>query len=171
MTDNIEDLLARAEEAIDRGEYEPAMELAVEMADTLEPAMYLERAVLMRRLLQATDDRWSRWPTGHGLVLRNAVLPDEPAADDQVVIPTLLRIEDLPYHGYRFARRGSHSGWVLWAGDVEPGPAGSINARISTLVRCWPDIVPYLSLPAGWCFQLAPAHEEVWFDTDLLAKG
>ncbi|MGC0237608.1 immunity protein Imm33 domain-containing protein [Arthrobacter sp. SD76] len=27
-----------------------------------------------------------------------------------------------------------------------------------------PQKVPYVALPAGWRFVLAPGHEDVWFD-------
>lgn len=32
------------------------------------------------------------------------------------------------------------------------------------------DAVPYLGLPPGWRFLLAPGHEDVWFDETLLVE-
>ena len=31
-----------------------------------------------------------------------------------------------------------------------------------------PDAEPYLALPPGWRFLIAPRHEDVWFDPSLL---
>jgi hypothetical protein len=32
-----------------------------------------------------------------------------------------------------------------------------------------PSVLPYLALPPGWRFQIAPGHEDVWFDQELLS--
>jgi hypothetical protein len=29
-------------------------------------------------------------------------------------------------------------------------------------------ILPYLALPPGWRFLIAPGHEDLWYDADLL---
>jgi len=31
-----------------------------------------------------------------------------------------------------------------------------------------PEVQPYLALPPGWRFLIAPGHEDVWFDPALL---
>lgn len=33
--------------------------------------------------------------------------------------------------------------------------------------RC-PEVLPYLGLPPGWRFRIAPGHSDVWDDPELL---
>jgi hypothetical protein len=40
--------------------------------------------------------------------------------------------------------------------------------HVSNLAARLPEVVPYLALPPGWRFLLAPGHEEVWYDGSLL---
>lgn len=56
-------------------------------------------------------------------------------------------------------------GWYLWWGD-EIGTDSSFFQPLHVHhldTRC-PEILPYLALPPGWRVQLAPDHEDVWFD-------
>jgi hypothetical protein len=43
--------------------------------------------------------------------------------------------------------------------------------HVAHLNEILPAIIPYLGLPAGWRFQVAPGHEDVWFDRALLDGG
>ena len=37
-------------------------------------------------------------------------------------------------------------------------------------VQEWcPSALPYLALPPGWRFQIAPGYEDVWFDEEVLS--
>jgi hypothetical protein len=40
--------------------------------------------------------------------------------------------------------------------------------HVSHLDARLPEVVPYLALPPGWRFLLAPGHEDVWYDESLL---
>lgn len=40
--------------------------------------------------------------------------------------------------------------------------------HVAHLGEWCPDAMPYLALPPGWRFLLAPDHEEIWFDPSLL---
>lgn len=41
--------------------------------------------------------------------------------------------------------------------------------RVEHLTHWCPAVIPYLLLPPGYRFQIAPGHEDVWFDASLLA--
>ena len=68
----------------------------------------------------------------------------------------------LPLNAVRHAPEGGTCGWYIWWGE------GSVEDDFFQAVcvehiadRC-PEAVPYLALPPGWAFQLAPGHEDVW---------
>ncbi len=75
----------------------------------------------------------------------------------------------LPLNGLRHPQQGDANGWFIWAGEelsqehdyFAPMHAGHLG------VLC-PSVVPYLGLPPGWRFLIAPDHEDVWFDEALL---
>ena len=73
-----------------------------------------------------------------------------------------------PLNGLRH-RPSETSGWFLWAGDgwsdapdfFKPLHAGHLADR-------WPEAMPMFGLAPGWRFLLAPQHDDVWFDANLL---
>jgi hypothetical protein len=74
-----------------------------------------------------------------------------------------------PLNGLRHRREGDTSGWYIWAG----GEIGSEDdffdpVHVAHLRDVLPQVIPYLGLPAGWRFQIAAGHEDVWFDASLL---
>ena len=92
--------------------------------------------------------------------------PSEPDLKLGVALGTLGQ---RPINGLRHPAKGDTSGWYVWAGG-EPSAAADFfqPVHISHLDGILPTIVPYLGRPAGWRFQVAPGHEDVWFDADLL---
>jgi hypothetical protein len=78
---------------------------------------------------------------------------------------------ELPINGLRIVLEGT-SGWFLWAGEnfsqdddwFQPVHAYHL------LDKC-PEVTPYLSLPAGWRFLIAPDYEDVWYDEALILNG
>jgi hypothetical protein len=40
--------------------------------------------------------------------------------------------------------------------------------HVSHLATACPDFLPYLALPPGWRFLIAPGHEDIWPDESLL---
>ena len=40
--------------------------------------------------------------------------------------------------------------------------------HVGHLAERLPDVMPYLALPPGWRFLLAPGREDVWYDESLL---
>ena len=71
-------------------------------------------------------------------------------------------------HGLRHPPEGDTTGWYIWRGEwsesgdfFEPLHAWHLAERL-------PEVLPYLALPPGWRFLLAPGHEDVWYDESLL---
>jgi hypothetical protein len=60
-------------------------------------------------------------------------------------------------------------GWYLWAGEELPQHRDLfIPLHVTHLADWCPQALPYLGLPPGWRFLLAPGHEDVWLDEALL---
>src|SRR5947209_8272498 len=77
-----------------------------------------------------------------------------------------------PINGLRHAPKGDTTGWYVWAGDeLCTGDEFFQPIHVDHLVKILPAIIPYLGLPAGWRFQVAPGHEDVWFDPALLDES
>ena len=80
-----------------------------------------------------------------------------------------LLAELLPINALRHPAVGDTTGWYIWAG----GPASTSPdfyqpMHVEHLADVCPQLVPYLALPPGWRVLLAPGHEDVWFDDELL---
>ena len=74
----------------------------------------------------------------------------------------------LPINGLRH-RRGSTSGWFVWAGELLGADANFFRPMHTRhLIERCPEILPMLGLPEGWRFLIAPGHEDAWFDQALL---
>ena len=74
-----------------------------------------------------------------------------------------------PLNGLRHSPETHTTGWFIWAGDDLPQDADffvPMHARHIAEIR--PICLPYLALPPGWRFLIAPGHEDVWYDESLL---
>ena len=78
----------------------------------------------------------------------------------------------MPINGLRHQRDGDSSGWYIWAGG-EPSQDPDLfkPLHIEHLTDWCPSVLPYLGLPPGSRFQIAPQHEDVWQDESLLSPG
>jgi hypothetical protein len=78
-----------------------------------------------------------------------------------------------PINGLRHRPEPGTSGWFIWAGGEIDQSDDSFFApvHVAHLERRFPDLVRYLALPPGWRFQVAPGHEDVWYDAGLLHTG
>jgi hypothetical protein len=76
-----------------------------------------------------------------------------------------------PINGLRHPPESGSSGWFIWAGGEIDQADGSFfePMHVSHLPTTYAVVIPYLALPPGWRFQIAPNHEDVWFDEGLLA--
>jgi hypothetical protein len=76
----------------------------------------------------------------------------------------------LPLNGLRREPDPGTAGWFIWAGgEPSSDPDFFLPLHIDHLDEWCPSAMPYLQLPPGYRFQVAPGHEEVWFDPSLLA--
>ena len=73
-----------------------------------------------------------------------------------------------PVHGLRHPPAANTTGWYIWSGEwsdaddfFRPLHAGHLETDLAV-------VLPYLALPPGWRFLLAPGHEDVWSDASLL---
>ena len=83
----------------------------------------------------------------------------------------LATVGETPINGLRHSPMGDVSGWYLWGGThLASDPDFFAPLHASHLGEYLPEVIPYLSLPAGYRFLIAPQYEDVWFDEDLLAE-
>lgn len=76
---------------------------------------------------------------------------------------------DLPLNGLRHPVEGDTSGWYIWGGaELSTAPDFFKPMHIHHLAERCPEVLPYLALPSGWRFLVAPDVEDVWFDERLL---
>jgi hypothetical protein len=79
-------------------------------------------------------------------------------------------MDGAPLNGLRHPPESGTSGWFIWAGgDIDEANGSFFQPmHFAHLRTSHPAVVPYLALPPGWRFQIAPDHEDVWFDESLL---
>lgn len=79
-----------------------------------------------------------------------------------------VRTGDLPVHGLRHPPENDTSGWFIWAGEhLSDDPDFFESIHVVHLAELRPEVMPYLALPPGWRFLIAPGHEDVWEDPNL----
>jgi hypothetical protein len=74
-----------------------------------------------------------------------------------------------PINGLRHPSQGDTTGWYVWSGEKLSTDADFFIPLHALHLndRC-PEIVKYFGLAPGWRFLIAPGHEDVWFDPNLL---
>jgi hypothetical protein len=83
-----------------------------------------------------------------------------------------LRDGGWPLNGLRHAPEGDTNGWYLWVGEELGGTDDFfVPLHVEHLVDWRAEALPYLALPPGWRFLLAPNHEDVWFDQTLIGSS
>lgn len=92
-----------------------------------------------------------------------------PAPGDQKVgIALNARSGLLPINGVRHAPVAGTSGWYIWAGEeLSKEDDFFVPLHVCHLDEWCPAVLPYLELPPGWRFLIAPGNEDIWFDPDL----
>lgn len=76
---------------------------------------------------------------------------------------------ELPLHGLRHRPESGTTGWFIWAGDWSDDPDFFKPLHLYHLTDHCPAVLPFLALPPGWRFMVAPGHEDVWSDRGLLS--
>src|SRR4051794_29581360 len=74
-----------------------------------------------------------------------------------------------PVNGLRHPPEAETTGWYLWAGEeLSEAPDFFLPLHARHLSQWRPQVLPYLLLPPGWRFLIAPGYEDVWYDETLL---
>jgi hypothetical protein len=101
---------------------------------------------------------------------RYGVQPVAAPAGLKVGIARNVREGVLPINGLRHPPEGDTTGWYVWAGgEPSEDPDFFVPLHVQHLEEWCPDVIPYLQLPPGYRFQIAPGHEDVWHDPSLLS--
>lgn len=100
---------------------------------------------------------------------RFAVLPLALTPSETVGVASNIRTALLPLNGLRHRPENGTSGWYLWAGEQFSEDLDFFRPLHHEHLSDWcPAAMPYLALPPGWRFLVAPGYEDVWFDEMLL---
>lgn len=113
---------------------------------------------------------WESFPIGSDLeerFLSSHAIP--PPAESDLMLSWNFDPRNLPLTARHFRATDSRNGWVLWSGDEPTETPGYLPVALTEVVRWLPQVEPYLALPEGWSFQIAPSHEDVWEEPHLLA--
>jgi hypothetical protein len=95
-----------------------------------------------------------------------------PLSGEKVGVARNVREGIWPMNGFRYPPAGDTTDWFIWAGGALSGDPGFfVPLRAEHLTDWCPIVLPYLALPPGWRFLLAPDHEDVWYDENLLLAG
>ena len=99
---------------------------------------------------------------------RHGVSPEAPSSFLKLGI-ALSTLGQQPINGLRHSPESGTSGWFVWAGEAFSDASDFFQPlHIHHLEQRCSEILPYLALPPGWRFLLAPGQEDVWFDASLL---
>lgn len=99
---------------------------------------------------------------------RFGLTPDPPGPGSIVGVADNALAGEKPLNGLRHLSVGNTTGWYIWSGDLSDVDDFFKPFHIEHIAEAVPDVVPYLSLPAGWRFLLAHGYEDVWEDSSLL---
>ncbi|WP_198047404.1 hypothetical protein [Kutzneria sp. 744] len=106
-------------------------------------------------------------PSDH-VCRRAGVLPSPVAPADKLGVSRQALSGEWPLNGVRLREDGT-CGWYVWSGrTLSHDPDFFVPLHVEHLVEARPEVAPYLGLPPGWRFLLAPDHEDVWFDGSVL---
>lgn len=96
-------------------------------------------------------------------------LPPEPGSKVGIALHTLHL---LPLNGVRHAAELGTCGWYIWGGSELSDDISFFSAlHVEHLRERCPAVLPYLHLPPGWRFLVAPGHEDVWEDPEVSTRS
>jgi hypothetical protein len=75
-----------------------------------------------------------------------------------------------PIRGLRHLPSGGTTGWYVWAGEYSDAPDFFKPQHAQHLFDSRSEVIPYLGLPPGWGFIIAPGFEDVWYDEATLVE-
>lgn len=94
---------------------------------------------------------------------------DPPLRDTKIGLARNVRQGLFPINGLRHPPVDGTSGWYIWAGEtLSSADDFFLPIHVWHMTEWCPQAIPYLGLPPGWRFLLAPGQEDVWFDPEIL---
>ena len=102
------------------------------------------------------------------LCARFGVEPVPPEPGHKLGISRNIRDGVWPISGIRHPVEHGTCGWYVHAGEYSKDPDFYIPLHVKHVPEWCPLILPYLHLPPGWGFVIAPDYEDVWFDPKFL---
>lgn len=72
-----------------------------------------------------------------------------------------------PLNALRVNPQGDTCGWYIWRGEWSNAPDFFKPLHLEHITDWCPKVLPFLQLPPGWRFLIAPGHEDVWHDPEL----
>jgi hypothetical protein len=95
---------------------------------------------------------------------------DPPAAMEKVGI-ALQTLNLLPLNGLRLRPENGTCGWYIWGGEERSQEDDFFQPlHVCHLEERCSEVIPYLGLPPGYRFLLAPTYEDIWRDEALLLE-
>ena len=81
----------------------------------------------------------------------------------------LATLDLLPLNALRHPPENGTCGWYVWGGgELSDDPDFFQPLHVEHLAQYRPQLIPFLALAPGWRVLLAPGHEDVWYDENLL---
>lgn len=116
------------------------------------------------------DDPWLEVQLAQVAVCAEyGVEPNPPAASSRCGVSAGVGGSQVPLNGLRHPVAGDSNGWYLWTGETLSDSDDFFQPlHLAHLRDHAPEVLPYLGLPPGWRFLIAPGYEDVWFDENLL---
>jgi hypothetical protein len=93
--------------------------------------------------------------------------PDHPAPERKLGVSDSALSGRWPMHGLRHRPSPSTNGWFIWSGEYSDADDFFLPLPIEHVEDRIPAAAPYLALPPGYRFLIAPGHEDVWFDASV----
>ena len=102
---------------------------------------------------------------------RLGIAGSQPGTEETLGI-ALATLGKLPINGLRIHLEGT-CGWFIWAGgEPSSDPDFYQPLCVGHIADYLPSVKPYLSLPAGYRFQIdEDGYEDIWFDSTLLERS
>jgi hypothetical protein len=76
-----------------------------------------------------------------------------------------------PINGVRHEAENGTCGWYIWCGEELSEDTDFFKPlHVNHISEYLPEVEPYLSLPPGYRFLIAPGQEDVWLDSSLIGK-
>lgn len=106
---------------------------------------------------------WARVASLHG------VASSPPLPGEKLGVALNVRDGLWPVNGLRHPPAVDTCGWYVWAGEELRADDDFFQPVHLEHVEEWcPAALPFLGLPPGWRFLIAPGQQDVWFDPALL---